>query len=576
MDGANKESGFIARILDKATSIKHDVFTPKNWFGRQKIIQNPPTDSGYAFIQNPYNSIFNVQWGIQPDADLAKYRLLYRNVPKVKRAIDKTVSSAINKGIRRFEYKEPVTGGKKYIKYLTEWVEKQDDWKITLMMIASDCLIFGNSFVEIVYDRGEEFDDNGELSPGFRDIDPYDSRNGIPEKVDIPNEFINYVGRGMYPVEDPMIEKKLVDSYGNKIHSIREYHRTTGEVLWLKVLDPLYMRVRADSYGNVFGYIQWLSNPPISFTTEKIAHFRYNPKSTAYEQCYGTSMLQSMIRTQEAIWQIENDALIIGHTATKPPIHFSIESQDGMVMPDEVFVKFQAQMKNRGAGGDIFTRGDVVANQLTPPSNQLAQIYTHLHYHDVQRSIALGVPPALLGEPEGSSRTTAEVSLDDWINTLQILQKEIANVLEEQVFKYVLEAKFGEGTPVPHIVWNELFNKNENDVVSRIVSLKGAGIITFNEARNMLQDLGYKMSELGEMGDVIPEIFQLEMEQEQMINEEMAAQESEEQGESTERKASVEGEGLDTPNTPEVDNKGNLMNPGIKRKSKRAKKGKVK
>jgi hypothetical protein len=66
------------------------------------------------------------------------------------------------------------------------------------------------------------------------------------------------------------------------------------------------------------------------------------------------------------------------------------------------------------------------------------------------------------------------------------------------------------------------------------------------------------------------------MEQEQMMIDEMAAQESEEQGESTEKKASVEGEGLDTPNTPEMKMKDNLMNPGLKRKEKRAKKGKVK
>lgn len=226
-------------------------------------------------------------------------------------------------------------------------------------------------------------------------------------------------------------------------------------------------------------------------------------------------MLQSMIRTQEAIWQIENDALLIGHTAAKPPIHFSIESQDGVIMPDNAFLKFQAQMKNRGAGGDIFTRGDVVATQLQLPAQQLSQLYTHLHYHDVQRSIALGVPPALLGEPEGSSRTTAEVSLEDWINTLQILQKEIANVLEEQVFKYVLEAKFGEGTPVPHIVWNELFNKNENDIVGRIVSLHGQEIITTNEARSLLQDIGIKLEDI-EGGDVTQTIHQMQMEEEQM------------------------------------------------------------
>jgi len=555
---AQEKPNFVARILDRTTSLIHDKFTPQFWLGRQKIIMNPPSDSGYGYIQNPYNSIWNVQWGIPNDSDQVKYRLLYRNVPKIKRAIDKTVSASMNKGIRRFEYKNRVKGGAKYIEYLENWVESQESWKLTLMMICSDLLIFGNSFVEIVYDSNESIFEDGSQSLGYNNIDPYDPINGIPTKYVLPREDIDWVGKGLMPVENPYYEQKLVDDKGRKITEIKEYYRT-GEALWLKVLDPLYMRVRADSYGNVFGYIQYLGFPPVSFTPDKVAHFKYNPKSTAYEQIYGVSMLQSLIRTQECIWQIENDAIVIGHTAAKPPFHFSVESQEGTVISDTAYLKLQAQMKNRNAGADLFTRGDIIANQLAPPSNQLSQIYTHLHYHDVQRSIALGVPPALLGEPEGSSRTTAEVSLEDWINTLQILQKEVADVLETQVFKYVLEAKFGKGCPVPKIVWNELFNKNENDIVSRIVSLKGSGLITFNEARMMLQDIGYKLEDL-KNGDVIPEIHQMQMEEEQMQQTEQA----------TEMTAN---EGLDDGFTPSSDTKGNLMNPEIKRKVKRKRKG---
>jgi len=433
-DGLTKPGGFISRVLPSETALRFDLFTPKTWMKKQNIIKDPPPDSGYGYVTSPYNSIFNVMWGVYPSADLAKYRLMYRTVPKVKRAVDKTVSFAINKGISGFEFKYPAKDAQAIIDYLEDWIESQDDWKITLQMIASDMLIYGNAFVEIVY---EEPLTDEQIAIMSHPIDPRDPNSGVPERVFIPNEGIDWAGKDMNSNTVPqLIERTVRDNAGHNVDSIIEFGGN-GNVVWLKVLDPLYMRARVDSYGNVFGYLQWFSSPPVAFTTNKVAHFKYNPKSTAYETVYGTSMLQSLIRTQEAIWQIENDLILIGHTAAKIPLHFDCGTPES-VWTDEAFMKFQMQMKTRGSGADIFTRGDVVANQLAIPAAQISHLMSNLKYHDVQRSVALGVPPALLGEPEGSSRTTAEISLDDFINQLQILQKEIANVLEEQIFNYIL------------------------------------------------------------------------------------------------------------------------------------------
>ena len=236
---------------------------------------------------------------------------------------------------------------------------------------------------------------------------------------------------------------------------------------------------------------------------------------------HNTSMLMSIIRTQEIIWQIENDLILLGHATVKPPMHFACGDKDN-IWPVDVFNGFISDTSNRSAGGDLYTRGDVKGTPLPAPAAGIPAMVKYLDYHDTQRTIALGVPPQLLGEPEGSSRTTAEVSLDDWVNMLQNIQREISNTLEEQVFKHIIIEEFGEGAPVPTPIWNPLFDKNENDITNRIVSLTASGIVSINEARKWLADIGVKLQPV-DGAEVLQDLerFKLEVEQTELSIDEM-------------------------------------------------------
>jgi hypothetical protein len=57
----------------------------------------------------------------------------------------------------------------------------------------------------------------------------------------------------------------------------------TGKIEWLKPLDPVHMRVRRDAYGQVLGYIQLLTFPPVVFASDEICHFKWGAKSWWYE-----------------------------------------------------------------------------------------------------------------------------------------------------------------------------------------------------------------------------------------------------------------------------------------------------
>jgi len=492
-----KKPGFVARILTKPFSKLYDHYTPESWRRQQHIIpkvETPPS-SGMGYIFSPYTSLWGKMWGITPIADLAKYRLMYRTVPKIKRGIDKTVSSAIIKGFNGFEITEDFNIPEDYelfynkeefkelvIEYVDEWVKSQSDFSLNISMIASDMLVYGNAYVELVYEEltEEEFYDDG------------------LQHYEVPNP--NY-GAGQNLIESMNVNPtEIIKNPDGKYKQVSP----KGKLVWLKPLDPLYMRVRSDAYGNVYGYLQFLSAPPIAYTPDKMAHFRYSPKSWQYEILNGTSMLMSLIRTQDIIWQIENDLILLGHATVKPPVIFSCGTIEEP-WTKKMFNDFITSSSQRGPGGDVYVRGDVKAVPLPAPTESIQHMVNYLDYHDTQRTIALGVPPQLLGQPEGSSRTTAEVSFNDWINILELVQKEISDTLEDQVFRRVVELEFGEGAPIPRPIWNKLFEKNETDIVSRIISMKQAGIITVNEARKWLAELNIKIDDI-KGGDTIPEV----------------------------------------------------------------------
>jgi len=507
----NKASQFTARLLNRGDSRKYDQKTADSWMMQQNIVPKhaTPPGSGLGYKVSPYTSEWIKLWGITPIADLSKYRLMYRTVPKVKRAIDKTVSSAIIKGFNRLEInplqtwypEDEYSSLEDYhfaiTSYLQSWIDGQDDFYLNLNMIGKDMLIYGNAYVELVYE----------------DLEVEEKQSNDFTNYEVHKEDYSWAGKGPLDGQDaPMVTMK---NPGGKYLEVAP----KGDLIWLKPLDPLYMRVRADSYGNVFGYLQFLSAPPVSYTPDKMAHFRYNPLSWQYETFNGTSMLMSIIRTQEIIWQIENDLILLGHATVKPPMHFACGDKDN-IWPEPVFTQFIADTANRSAGGDLYTRGDVRGTPLPAPASSISQMVRYLDYHDTQRTIALGVPPQLLGQPEGSSRTTAEVSLDDWVNMLQNIQREISNTLEDQIFRHIIRNKFGENAPIPKPIWNPLFAKDENDITSRIVSLVASGIVTINEARQWLFDIGIHLNPV-EGGEKIQDLerFKQEMENSELMTE---------------------------------------------------------
>ncbi len=272
--------------------------------------------------------------------------------------------------------------------------------------------------------------------------------------------------------------------FGNAYLEICREEGMPPEEWWLKPLDPVHMRVRRDAYGNVFGYIQLLTFPPVAFTAQDIIHLRWSPKSWWYEFSYGTSQLRALLKIQALIDQLEDDMAIIIHTYTKPMLVVKAGTPERPFSDPQLTALMEA-FSTRQAATDVFVRGDVSVDVIQSMTKDV-NVQFWLDYLYTQREAALGVPKIFMGKSEGTNRATAEVVMQEYVTRLRMLQEAIADVLETVLFKQLLNAKFGEGVEIPKVKWRPIWEPTIQDKGKMYCDLVDKGIIYAKEARPRL------------------------------------------------------------------------------------------
>lgn len=255
----------------------------------------------------------------------------------------------------------------------------------------------------------------------------------------------------------------------------------TGRIVWLKPLDPVHMRVRRDAYGNVFGYIQLLTFPPVAFTAQDVVHLRWGAKSWWYEFSYGTSLLRPLLKIQALIDQLEDDMAIIVHTYAKPMLVVKAGTAERPFSDAQLQGLVEA-FRTRKPATDVFVRGDVTVD-VVPSLTKDVNIQWWLDYLYTQREAVLGVPKIFMGKSEGTNRATADVVMQEYVTRLRMLQEIIADTLETLLFKQLVEEEFGEGVQIPRIKWRPIWEPNLTDKSKIMCDLVNAKIIQPSEAR---------------------------------------------------------------------------------------------
>lgn len=540
-----RPGSFLARVLSPKESRQHAPHVPASWYEQHPIgaFGGPSGDipfaSGIGFTSSPFSSYYEKSWGVLPQADQARYRIIYRTVPICHAAVDKLVEVALAKGFG-LDVSEDNPQHDFILDAVKTWLLAHPEHMLVLQAAGKDLLVHGTAYVEPCYpetgfDMAQLTEAGEVLFNGKRpsEQEPEEAERAaalLPDvrelqEAGVFSGFLRYhaafihglkaqdrVPAGLYnsplTMEQNPDKNVVLLSRGDRPGEAGA--REASPLVWLKPLDFLTMRVRRDAWGNVFGAVQFLVVPPVAFDTSKIIIGTWNPTSTFYESAYGVSLYQALIRTQEAIWQIENDLLIIGHALAKPPYLFKrgiIDPATGRIlsMPDDqAWSAFQTAMSGRQAGSDVF----VLANVGTEAINQnlgrsLEAILKELEYHHTQRVIALKVPPQLLGVPEGSSRTTAQVNQGDFILTAQSLQAALGRMLQ-QVFESILEpyrAALGDDFQVPEVKWNPIMERDESVELDKILRARQDGLLTLKEARHLTVEHGiFEIPDEGEAG----------------------------------------------------------------------------
>jgi hypothetical protein len=272
--------------------------------------------------------------------------------------------------------------------------------------------------------------------------------------------------------------------FGNGEFEICREEGMPPEEWWLKPLDPVHMRVRRDAYGNVFGYIQLLTFPPVVFTAQDIVHFRWGAKSWWYEFSYGTSLLRPLLKIQALIDQLEDDMAIIMHLYTKPMLVVKAGRPE-MPFSDPQLQQLMEAFRDRQPATDVFVRGDVAVD-VVPSLTKDVNVQFWLDYLYKQREAVLGVPKIFLGQSEGTNRATAEIVMQEYVTRLRMLQELVGDTLETDLFKQLLEDKFGEGVEVPSIKWRPIWEPTLDVKAKFISDLVDKNIILRSEARPQL------------------------------------------------------------------------------------------
>jgi hypothetical protein len=269
--------------------------------------------------------------------------------------------------------------------------------------------------------------------------------------------------------------------YGNAFTEICKDDATPPEMWWLKALDPVHMRIRRDQYGNVFGFIQLLTFPPVPFTAQQVMHIKNEPKSSWYEYSYGTSELRPLLLIQSYIDCFQKDMATIMAIYTKPMLVIKCGSPE-RPYSDAQRLLVQEAFAKRGPATDITVRGDVDVTALQSLTGTIS-VDWWIRYLERQRKAILGVPEIFLGEPSGTNRATADIVMQEYITRLRMLQEIIGDDVETMLFSALIQAKFGDGVELPKIKWRPIWEPTIQEKVKYFCELVDRKVATPEEVR---------------------------------------------------------------------------------------------
>jgi len=213
----------------------------------------------------------------------------------------------------------------------------------------------------------------------------------------------------------------------------------------LKVLNANYMYAMRDNKGVVKGYNQYkgafdrfAKNKVINFVPENIAHIPFN---VVGDCAYGQGIGYSSLIDVNNLLQDEKDMHTINGRKANAPLHAQLGKVDGDIRiipkPEDV-TAFGQKLEIMSSKTEWAT--DPLVNFKVIDFGNVGDKFASILEHDMAKLMYdYQIPPELMGManiPEGM----AKVRMDSFQRRIQSIQAELEKIIEEKIFKRVLNA----------------------------------------------------------------------------------------------------------------------------------------
>lgn len=290
----------------------------------------------------------------------------------------------------------------------------------------------------------------------------------------------------------------------------------------LKVLNANYMYVLRDKKGRVEGYNQYKGafdkfskEKVIPFKSYEIAHFPFNKIA---DGAYGLGIGYTALKMVDNLLQQEGDLHMIMNRKANSPIHAKLGhvSDDTKIIPKpEDVTAFGKELEYLNNKQEWAT--DALVDLKVLDFGNIGDKFNAVLEHDLNMLIyAFQIPAVILGKaniPEG----LAKVQMDAFQRRIQSIQAEMEKIIEENIFKRILQAN-GYGDVHVEFQWGEpssMALDSRINLVSELIKAPSTSPIL----KNMLEKEMVQLLKL-DLGDY----EKMKNEEEERMREEQRAQ----------------------------------------------------
>jgi len=231
-----------------------------------------------------------------------------------------------------------------------------------------------------------------------------------------------------------------------------------------------------DAFGNPSLYIQWvsISAKPIEIPAESIAHFKLYSLGASQ---LGIGLIEPLWWTALGKRNLDEKIAQQEFRRATPFVYAQIGDKDHPPSAEEINAVHDA-LKNITYKTD-FVGPEWYKIQFLKSDPSDSSINSAKYFTD-QSIAGLGLPKAyVLGTGETQNRAVLELIVSLTQKKVQRIQKAISNILENKVFKKIVELK--QFKEAPKVIWNEFSPESLTNKIDRITKEIQVGLITPDE-----------------------------------------------------------------------------------------------